>query len=161
MALSSEFKLATGLALVLAVATASSAPWWWHYAHPSEQPVTTTASSTTAGMSGGCEAFQLFAQNRWAALGTAIREQPNVTSTQVGSFPGNMSISVNGWVHGRSAYTTNTPPWNNDVWYHLADGAGWVSFPGVRQTPTSPDPTGSADGGPPAPISDACQGEIQ
>jgi hypothetical protein len=37
--------------------------------------------------SGGCDSFQVFAQNRWAPTGTAIREQPNVLSTQVGSFP--------------------------------------------------------------------------
>ncbi len=160
MELSGEAKLSIGVSLVVAVFAAGSAPWWWHYVHPSAPPPSTVAS-VTVGMSGGCESFQLFAQNRWETLGTAIREQPNVLSTQVGSFPGNMSISVNGWVHGRPAYTTNTPPWNNDVWYHLTDGAGWVSFPGVRATPVLPDPSGVADGGPPAPISDVCQGAVQ
>lgn len=113
-------------------------------------------------MSGGCAPFQVYAQNRWAPYGTAIREQPNVLSTQVGSEPGNMSLSVNGWVYGRAAYPTNTPPWNSSVWYHLADGAGWVSFPGVRATPTAPDPTGlSKDGGAPAPTPANCQAAVQ
>lgn len=112
-------------------------------------------------MSGGCAPFQAFAPNRWGPVGTAIREQPSVLSTQVGSFPPNMSISVNGWVHGRPAYTTNVAPWSNDVWYHLTDGAGWVSFAGVRATPTSVDPTGLADGGASQAISPACEGAVQ
>jgi hypothetical protein len=112
-------------------------------------------------MSGGCPAFQVFAQDRWAPLGAAIRAQPNVLSLQVGSFPGDMSIAVNGWVHGRAAYPTNTPPWNSDIWFHLAAGAGWVSFPGVRATPTSPDPTGRANGGDPAPTPPTCEGAVQ
>jgi hypothetical protein len=112
-------------------------------------------------MSGGCSAFQVFAQNRWAPLGAAIRAQPNVLSTQLGGYPGNMSIAVNGWVYGGVAYPTNTPPWNSNVWFHLADGAGWVSFAGVRATPTSPDPTGRANGGDPAPTSSACEGGVQ
>jgi hypothetical protein len=114
------------------------------------------------GMSGGCEPFQVFAQNRWQPYGAAVREQPNVLSTQTTSFPGNMSISVNGWVHSRPAYPTNTAPWNNDVWYHLTDGAGWVAFAGVRATPVRRDPTGlSKNGGTPAPISASCEGAVQ
>jgi hypothetical protein len=112
-------------------------------------------------MSGGCEPFQVFAQNRWDPVGTTIRAEPSVLSTQIGSFPPNMSISVNGWVHGRPAYPTNEAPWNNDVWYHLTDGAGWVSFAGVRATPVAHDPTGLADGGPAAAIAPACQGAVQ
>lgn len=150
------------VSIVLAVAAAGSAPWWWRYVHHASPPATvSTNSSQIAGMSGGCPRFQIFAQNRWAPVGTAIREQPNVLSTQVGSYPGNMSIAVNGWVYGRAAYPTNTPPWNSNVWYHLADGAGWVSFPGVRATPTSPDPTGHARGGDPAPTPPACEGAVE
>jgi hypothetical protein len=144
--------------LALTVAAASSWPWWWHLVFPSSP----AQASAVTGMSGGCAPFQVYAQNRWAPYGTAIREQPNVLSTQVGSEPGNMSLSVNGWVYGRAAYPTNTPPWNSSVWYHLADGAGWVSFPGVRATPTSQDPTGlSKDGGAPAPTPTNCQAAVQ
>jgi hypothetical protein len=75
--------------------------------------------SSIVGMSGGCSALQVFAQNRWAPLSTAIRVAPNVLSAQNGSFPGNMSIAVNGWVHSRAAYPTNPPPRNNDVWCQL------------------------------------------
>jgi hypothetical protein len=150
------------VSIFLAVAAAGSAPWWWKYVHRPSTHVTGPAnSSAIVGMSGGCPAYQVFAQNRWAPLGTAIREQPNVLSTQVGGYQGNMSIAVNGWVYGRAAYPTNTPPWNSNIWFHLADGAGWVSFPGVRATPTSPDPTGLANGGDPAPTPAACEGAVE
>ncbi len=157
--LSKEAWIGLGAAVFLAVATATSAPWWW----PSDHHTPTALStSPSVGMSGGCAPFQVFAQNRWAPVGTAIRVAPNVQSEQAGSFPGNMSISVDGWVHGRPAYPTNTAPWNSDVWFHLTDGAGWVSFPGVRATPVGYDPTGlSANGGTPAPSSPSCEGAIQ
>jgi len=142
--------------VVLTIAAASSAPWWWHFISHQQAPV-----SAIVGMSGGCAPFQVFAQNRWRPYGAAIREQPNVLSDQIGSFPGNMSISVNGWVNGRVAYTTNTPPWNNAVWFHLTDGVGWVSFAGVRATPVTRDPTGLANGGPPAQTSASCEGAVQ
>jgi hypothetical protein len=157
MALSREFKIGIAFSIILTVAAAGSAPWWWKYIHPNPQ----AQDSAVVGMSGGCAPFQVFAQNRWAPTGTAIRVAPNVLSAQNGSFPGNMSISVNGWVNSRPAYPTNTSPWNSGVWFHLTDGAGWVSFPGVRAIPTSPDPTGLANGGTPAPTSPACEGAVQ
>jgi len=146
----------------LAVAAAGSAPWWWKYVdHPSAQAASSAGSGEIVGMSGGCAPYQIFAQDRWTPVGTAIREQPNVLSTQVGSYVPNKSITVNGWVYGRAAYPTNPPPWNSGIWFHLADGSGWVSFPGVRATPTSFDPTGHADGGDPAPTPQDCQGAVQ
>jgi hypothetical protein len=148
------------VSVFLAVAAAGSAPWWWKYVHPSAASSQPGSSSEIAGMSGGCPKFQVFAQNRWAPLGAAIRAQPNVLSPLVSTDPGNMSIAVNGWVYGRAPYPTNTPPWNSNVWFHLADGAGWVSFAGVRATPTSPDPTGRASGGDPASTSSACEGGV-
>jgi hypothetical protein len=150
------------IAVFLVTAVAGSAPWWWEYVHrlPASTPSSPNVSDIVS-MSGGCTAYQVFAQNRWAPLGTAIRDQPNVLSKQIGSFPGNMSIAVNGWVYGRAAYPTNTPPWNSNVWFHLADGAGWVSFPGVRATPTSPDPTGHAYGGDPAAAPTICEGAVE
>ncbi len=95
------------------------------------------ARAAITGFSGGCPAFRVYAQNRWRPVGTAIRISPNALSTQVGSFPPNMVIAVNGWVHGRVGYATNEPPFDSDVWFHLADGAGWVSFAGVRMNPVS------------------------
>ena len=145
------------LSAALAVATLGSAPWWWRLLSRSSP----TPASAVAGMSGGCAGFQVFAQNRWQPYGTAIRAQPNVLSQLIGTEPGNFSLSVNGWVYGRAPYPTNTPPWNSGVWYHLADGAGWVSFAGVRATPSSEDPTGlSKYGGDPAPTSKDCQGAV-
>lgn len=122
-------------------------------------PKTGTASPV-AGFAGGCGPYQIYAQNRWAPLGTTVRSQPNVLSASVTTFPGNMSLSVNGWVHGRAAYPTNVPPFNSDIWFHLTDGIGWVSFGGVRALPTRPDPTAVADGGPPAPAPATCQGAL-
>ena len=155
--LSREFKIGIAFSIILTIVAASSAPWWWKYVvHDSK-----AQASAVAGMSGGCAPFQVFAQNRWAPAGTAIRDDPNVLSAQNGSFPGNMSISVNGWVHGRAAYPTNTSPWISDIWFHRTDGAGWVSFPGVRAVPTSLDPTGLANGGVPAPTPPKCEGAVQ
>jgi len=113
------------------------------------------------GFIGGCARFQIFAQNRWEPYGTAVRTEPDVNSKKINGFPGNYSISVNGWVHSTVAYKTNTAPWNSDVWFHLADGSGWVSFGGVRGTPTAHDPTGLADGGAPPPTTPECQGSEQ
>jgi len=76
-------------------------------------------------------------------------------------LPAEHGYRVNGWVHGRVGYATNEPPFDSDVWFHLADGAGWVSFAGVRMNPTTFDPTGTADGGPPAATSPSCEGAIQ
>ncbi|WP_300606068.1 hypothetical protein [Trebonia sp.] len=159
MALSAEFKIGTVISVLLTVLAAGS-PWWWRYFHSSPDGQTATTSDVV-GMSGGCAPFQVFAQDRWNPVGTAIRDAPNVLSTLNGSFPPNMSISVNGWVYGRPAYPTNTPPWNSGVWFHLTDGAGSVSFAGVRATPTSFDPTGHANGGTPAPTSLGCEGAVQ
>ena len=100
MALSGEFKIGIIFSVLLAVAAAGSAPWWWKYVDHG-----TTAGTAVVGMSGGCAPFQVFAQNRWAPAGTAIRDAPNVLSAQNGSFPRNMSISVDGWVNGRPAST--------------------------------------------------------
>lgn len=142
---------------LIAVAGASAIPWWSKYVIGSGGP----GKPPVVGMSGGCTPFQVFTQNRWFPLGTAIRVQPSVLSTQVGTYAGNMSISVNGWALGQAAYPTNAPPWNSNVWFHLADGAGWVSFAGVRAAPTSPDPTGVAKGGAPVPTLARCRGVVE
>jgi hypothetical protein len=162
MDLSGEFKAGLIVTVVVTILAASSWPWWAEYVGlGSKSSATTATHSPVLGMSGGCESFQAFAQNRWTPVGTTVREAPNVLSGSVRTFPPNMSIAVNGWVHGRPAYPTNTAPWNNDIWFHLADNLGWVSFAGIRAYPTSFDPTGLADGGPAVATSPACAGAVQ
>lgn len=116
--------------------------------------------ATVVGFVGGCPPFQIYAQNRWEPYGTAVRAKPSNLATIVATFPGNMSLSVNGWVHGRVAYADNRPPFDSDIWFHLSDDAGWVSYAGVRALPTARDPTGVADGGPPAPHPPKCEGGL-
>jgi len=111
------------------------------------------------GFAGGCAPFRLFAQNRWAPLGAIVRKAPEITAPGFANYDGNESIAVTGWVHGGVAYPTNQPPFNNDIWFHVATG-GWVSFAAVRAVPTVPDPTGFADGGQSVEADPACQGEV-
>jgi hypothetical protein len=159
MSLSLEFKLGI-ITSVLTVAAAGSAPWWWRdmpWGDGTAQP-----TSVVAGMSGGCAPFEAIAQNRYPPYGTAIHTQPSNLSTIVGTYAGNVVISVNGWVHGTADDPTKPPPWNSNVWFHLTDGAGWVSYPAVRAYPMSPDPSGlNPDGGPPVATSQSCEGKVQ
>ncbi len=125
-----------------------------------------TGSACSGGGNGdsfhdGCERFGVYAQNRWAPLGTAVREEPDVLAEKLEpGFAPNEVIAVEGWIEtGEPVYPTNTPPWNSDVWFHLANRDGWVSFAGVRGEPTAPDMTGlSEDGGQPAPTTAECKG---
>ena len=148
------------VSIVLMVAAVIGVLVWWRYplmAHSSAPP-----ASAVAGMTGGCTAYEAIAQNRYPPYGTAIRTQPNALSTKIGSYSGNSVISVNGWVYGTAAYPTNRPPWNSNIWFHLSDGAGWVSFPGVRAYPMTPDPDGlNPNGGPPVATPASCEGGIQ
>ncbi|MBB5874614.1 hypothetical protein F4553_008048 [Allocatelliglobosispora scoriae] len=142
--------------LVVAVLTASSAPWWWPMLFPGS-----SSALTVTGFSGGCAAFRVHAQNRWEPYGTRKLVAPDILARQVGGYAPNQVIAVNGWVHGSVAYPFNPPPFNNDVWYHTADDTGWVSFAGVRNVPTEQDPSGhSPDGGAPVPVAAACEGSI-
>lgn len=90
-------------------------------------------------------------------MGAAARAEPTPTANKVGSFAPNGLIPLDGWVRTRAAYPANTPPWNSDVWFHLADNSGWVTFAAVRADPTVPDPSGfSPDGGRPALTDESC-----
>lgn len=112
-----------------------------------------------ANLVGGCDAFTVYAQNRYNPVGTAIRAVPLPTARKVASFAANELVAVDGWVRTQPAYPSNSPPFDSDVWFHLADDSGWVSFAGVRADPTSLDPTGFAeDGGRPAPLAEECSG---
>ena len=161
MAFSTEFKIGVGLSIVIAVLAAGSAPWWWKYGPWESTTAVAGGPVDVQQISGGCPAFQLFAQGRWKPYGSTVRSQPNVESRVVTTSPENLSLAVDGWVHSRAAYPTNTAPFNSDAWYHLADSSGWVAFGGVRAVPTSEDPTGLADGGPPAPRAKSCQGAVR
>jgi hypothetical protein len=115
-------------------------------------------------LGGVCEPFRVYAQNRWEPLGTAVREEPDVLSKKIDpGFAPNEVIAVDGWIEtGEPVYPTNTPPWDSDIWFHLANREGWVSFAGVRGTTTSPDPGGmSGEGGQPAPTTPECEGTYQ
>jgi hypothetical protein len=161
MALSGEAKFGFITTIIVTVLAAGSAPWWWQYM-PWEDNSHHSPPPGVVGFSGGCDAFQVFAQNRWDPIGTIVRAQPNVNSKRVGGYGPNESITVNGWVHSRPAYPTNTAPWNSDIWFHVADDSGWVSFPGVRATPVAHDPTGlDPNGGTPAATSASCEGSVQ
>lgn len=126
-----------------------------------ESSADSTADGATpvVGLVGGCEPYDLHAQNRWTPWGAKIRAAPDSDSPAVGSLQGNELVRVDGWVHGDVPYPHNSPPWNSDIWFHLADDSGWVSFAAVRELPTSRDRT-SLDpyGGEPAPTPTDCQG---
>ena len=122
----------------------------------SGQVPTPSSSTSTTSTPSRCTTFTVYAQNRWDPQGAARRVAPDHTSAQSGGFAGNAPISVNGWTSGTTPYPQNPPPFNNNIWYRLADGSGWVSFPGTRATPTSYAPQ-SADGGPPSATPQACR----
>lgn len=146
------------ISLIVAAVTASSAPWWWPPAHRLWDRLT---GHELSSFSGGCGGYQLYAQNRWNPVGAAIRSAPDPLARKVGGFSPNEVVPVNGWVRAKVAYPTNPAPWDSDVWFHLADGGGWVSFAGVRGAPSDFDPTGrSPDGGIPAATPASCQGTL-
>jgi hypothetical protein len=135
--------------VAIAALFATSAPFWWKGVHRDHRKPTSSA----LGMSGGCAPYEVY--------GTSKRSAPNPLSTKVGRYGPNELIAVDGWVHGVVAYPTNEPPFNSDLWMHVADGTGWVSYAGVRAVPTPEDPTGRAAGGPPAPTPGDCAGAMQ
>lgn len=49
------------------------------------------------------------------------REAPGQRSPKIGGFDGNEIVAMDGWVHAKTAISTNPPPWNNDIWFHLAN----------------------------------------
>ena len=105
-----------------------------------------------------CDKFGVVAQNRWAPVGAPVRSEPSVLAPKVApGFAGNEIVAVDGWAHTSAAYPNNTPPFNNDLWFHLANREGWVTFAAVRGAATLLDPTGQANGGQPAPTPANCQ----
>ncbi len=115
------------------------------------------SNSKSSNFDGGCQQFEVYAQNRWNPLGAAERERPELLSKKVGGFIPNSIIEVNGWLHSsKEVYPNNDPPFNSDIWFRTIDNR-WVSFAGVRAEPTEPDQTGHASGGKPAIEPTECQ----
>ena len=112
---------------------------------------------------GGCGRFAVFAQGRYdtPGFGAAVRVDPYLSAPQIGSFGPRKAISVNGWVETESPYPTNDHPWDSDVWCHLTDDSGWVSFAGVRSEVSFPDVVeGPAGGGWPVELRPECKGRL-
>ena len=108
---------------------------------------------------GGCPRFDLYAQNQFDAYGTLIWTAPSPTADNYPGLSANQIVVVDGWVKTRTPYPGNQTPFDSPVWYHLANGAGWVTFAGVRAVPTSPGPLGDHEpGSDPAPVDSSCAG---
>jgi hypothetical protein len=153
-----DLLIGAAVSLLIGVALATGPPFWFKYVGLAHSA---TANNGVIRFVGGCAPFRVYAQTRWYPYGVAVRSAPQITAKQIGSKDPNQSAPVDGWVHAEVAYPTNTPPWNSDVWFHMADGSGWISFAGVRAAPTSQDPTEHADGGPPISLQAQCQGSAQ
>lgn len=145
------------ISLVIGVILLSSAPFWYH---PLLRVV--GLQPEIAAMDGGCPpGYTIYAQGRWDPLGAAVRAGPSASFKQVGSLGANQPVNVDGWAHGATLYPNNPEPFNNDLWFHLSDGSGWVSFAGVRAQPVPRDASNSSrDGGLPAPTTDSCAASV-
>ena len=71
--------------LVVGIVLLAGSPWWWKAIFGSGS----ASSSGIAGFNGGCPTFHVYSENRWAPVGTAIRAQPSVLSTEEGSYSPN------------------------------------------------------------------------
>ena len=89
-----------------------------------------------------------------------IRDRPDGAAKKVGGFGPNEPIVVDGWVHGSTMYPNNPSPFNGDIWFHVSNGTGWVSYGGTRAQPVDRDPTDrDTYGGVPAPTPEGCEGK--
>ena len=120
-----------------------------------DEPATTTSVPTPTD---GCDRFAVYAQGRWDPMGAAIRTEPARAAPRVRGVQPNVLISVDGWVRSDAPYPTNPDPWNENVWFRLTDRTGWVSFAGVRASPSHEGQTdGPAGGGQPVELIPACE----
>ena len=124
-----------------------------------EQPAATEPPEppepTPEPTAGDCDRFPVYAQGRWPPMGTAVRSEPTRAAPQTDSVQPNVIISVDGWVRSDAPYPTNPAPWNENVWFRLTDRSGWVSFAGVRASPSHAD--GTEGGGQPVELIDECE----
>lgn len=155
------------IGLVVGLLLLTDPPLWWKNLFGGGEELGTQTTGTDQGPSvvgfvGSCEPFRVVAQNRYNPPGARRLIAPDVLAEQVGGFGPNQVLAVDGWVHSTVAYPTNSPPFNSDIWFHLADDSGWVAFAAVRANPTVLDPTGlDPDGGTPAATPSTCEGAIQ
>ena len=125
---------------------------------PAAPTTTTTTEPPPAPTAGDCDRFPVYAQGRALPMGTAVRSEPTIAAPQTDSIQPNVIISVDGWVRSDAPYPTNPDPWNENVWFRLTDRSGWVSFAGVRASPSHADGTdGPAEGGWPVELLDECE----
>ena len=121
-----------------------------------------TASNGVMRIAGGCEPFLVYGQNRYAPVNARILVAPYRESHQIGSLVANKIAYVDGWVRTESGNPSAGEPWNSNVWFHLVDDQGWVSFGGVRALPTSLDETGfDTYGGEPVPVLAECEAALR
>lgn len=109
-------------------------------------------------MVGGCAAFTVYAQNQFDPLGTKVWAEPRPAANSSHGFAPNELISVDGWVRTQTPYPSNSSPFDSDAWFHLANGAGWVSYAGVRSIPTDPSQGNFAEGYGAVPLDADCAG---
>lgn len=144
--------------LLVGLLLLTTAPWWW----PRGGDAPAARGTSVVGFAGGCGAFRLYAQDRWEPYGASVRAAPAVLARKVGDLGPNEIVAVDGWVHAGAGYLDNPPPFDNDVWFHLADNSGWVAFAAVRALSTSPASTNrDNDGGPAAATPPQCEGAIR
>jgi hypothetical protein len=146
------------VSIVIGVLLMGSAPFWWH---PMLKAV--GQEPEIPSIEGGCgDGYTLFAQNKWAPAGASIRAGPDVGAKKLGSLGGNEPLVVDGWVTGSVPYPNNPAPYDSNIWFHMKNGAGYVSFGGVRAQPTVFDPTSRDTAGQiPAPTPLACRAVVR
>jgi hypothetical protein len=146
-----------GIAIVVLAVTLVGVGSTWGFLRLSNR-----VPDRVASLVGGCDRFNLSAQNRYPPLGTRIAAEPLPDANKVGGRAGNEIVTVDGWVRTRAPYPTNSAPWNSDIWFHLADQTGRVSFAGVRSAASSPDMNGHDPyGGEPAGLDRGCEGTVR
>jgi hypothetical protein len=120
--------------------------------------VTVTKAPTPTGIDGPCEPVEVFAQKRWPPQGAAERDYPDLYAKQVGGYPGNAPVMVDGWTDTADAYPNNRAPFKGGEWLHTTKH-GWVNSAAVREVPDYQyDPTGlSVYGGEPVILDPDCE----
>jgi hypothetical protein len=102
-----------------------------------------------------CTPWGGYAQGQWSPSGAALRDAP--AGNKIGGFPASTPLTFDRWTTaGSPLYPGNPAPYNSNQWLHLANGSGWVSFPGVRADQEAYDPASGP--GAAVPLPDACRG---
>lgn len=104
-----------------------------------------------------CEPFIVYAQNKWQPAGAKARLSPTANSRSIQRYGANEIIAVDGWVRADAPYPDNPPPFESDIWFHVAYDGGWVSFAAVRSAVTQQGDPYDPDGGPAASTPAECE----